>query len=254
MDNKHLVPAVNHAIEILKYLSTHNENNTLTRISEGISINKSSCMRILKTLENAKFVTYDEQAREYNLGSFLVVLGKQAIEKNNYLALGKKYLQDITKNTSMSSLLVSRMNENRLMVVAREEEQLRFTINVGNHFHILSSSYGKWFLANEDEETLEYFIKKLRKTTPFTITDPEQFRLSLATIKQKGYAVSKEEYVLGVTAISAPVFDAEGKLSMVIACVGFASLLDEEECVRVGEYLRKVANEFSMNLKGEFLT
>ncbi|WP_174727577.1 IclR family transcriptional regulator [Mesobacillus harenae] len=248
MTNDYQVPAVNQAIEVLKYLSNNEENRSLSEISQNLSMNKSSCMRILKTLEKSKFVSYDETSKEYSLGPFLVALGNQASEEIDYISRGKTFLNELAKHTSLTSVLVNKISDDRLMNIAKKEQMeggIRVAVTVGKQFYITETSYGKWFLAYGDEQQREIYINKLRKLTPFTITDTEEYKKNLEKIKKVGYAVSREEYILGVNVISAPVFNIKGEIILVIACIGIASLMDESDINSVGAHVKRVAEEFS---------
>ena len=82
MENKNVrseVPALESTIKILEYLSRYNHRaSSLADICKDVNINKSTCHRILKVLENHNYVVYNEDKKQYSLGSSLVVLGARA--------------------------------------------------------------------------------------------------------------------------------------------------------------------------------
>lgn len=78
-----MVPAVERAIQILRYLAEAGaEGRTLTQIQRALGLNKSTCFYILRTLAEHRFVRYEEGDRRYRLGPELVVLGLKAAEFN----------------------------------------------------------------------------------------------------------------------------------------------------------------------------
>src|SRR5258708_33792215 len=71
------------------------------------------------------------------------------------------------------------------------------------------------FLAYEDRAGIAAYIRasRLEPLTPRTITDPEQLRGRLATIRREGFAISLGETVPGAAGIAAPIFNADGSVT-----------------------------------------
>ncbi len=252
------VPALESAIRILEYLSRYrNKERTLSQISKNLSINKSSCHRILKVLAQSRYVTYDEKTKEYTLGSYLIILGTRASEFNNYLTLAKPHLKWLCEQTRQTSVLLEPISNDRLMYVAKEELDqpdlpVHVSVKLGQHFPITSASFGKCFLAYTEKDKADEIIgkAKFKKFTEKTITDIEKFKESLEEVRQKGYAVSNEEHTPGVYGIAAPIFDHDGTIHMVVACMGFSSQLDEEHVAYCGEKLKIAASRIMSVIGG----
>src|SRR5699024_7995225 len=83
------------------------------------------------------------------------------------------------------------------------------------------TSSGKVLLAYGDEDDLEIVLKRgLEKRAKNTITTEEQLKNELKTIKKRGYALSRDEILEGVTSIAAPVRDYTGKVVAAITVAG----------------------------------
>ncbi len=219
------VPAVESAIRILEYLSRYkNKTSTLSDISKNLSINKSTCHRTLKTLENYHFVFYDLETKHYSLGSYLIILGARASEFTNYLAVTQPVLKWLCAESKQTSVLLEPISETSLMYVAKEEAHwpIRVTVSIGQQFPLTSASFGKCYLAFSDEAVAEKLIEKIGfiQFTSKSITNFQQFKYELEKIRLKGYALSLEEHTTGVFGIAAPVFDVNSKVIHVIGCVG----------------------------------
>ncbi|WP_284035672.1 IclR family transcriptional regulator [Neobacillus sp. 114] len=254
MNNYH-VPAVHHSVSILKLLSRYKySNSTLAEISQALSISKSSCMRILKTLEEERMVSYNQSTKRYSLGPSLVVLGSRASEQIDYHSLAKPLLEKLTSETSLTSFLVERISGDRLMYIAKEEStgMIQIKISVGNRFPIKDVSYGKWFLAYMEENERDEILKGgLTQITPYTITDISEYIKTLDVIRKDGVLVSKEEYIEGVVAVSAPVFNSNRDIQLVIGTLGFSTYMTEKDIDAVVQKVKDTANEFTSKLAGE---
>lgn len=245
------VPALEAAIKILEYLSRYTiRERSLSQISKNLEINKSTCHRILKLLTKYRYVSYDPETKQYNLGSYLLILGSRAGEFIDYLKLAKPHLKWVCEETRLTSVLLEPVSNDRLMYVAKEEldmpeHHVQVTVKLGQHFPLTSASFGKCYLAFIEEEEREEIIKKVnfKQFTDKSITDLETFNKSLNEVRRKGYAVSYEEHTPGVFGIAAPIFDYTGSIMMVIACIGFASDISEEQIAFCGEKLKEAAKK-----------
>ncbi|MBB6446781.1 IclR family transcriptional regulator [Bacillus benzoevorans] len=243
------VPALESSIKIMEYLSRYtSKERSLSQISKKLSINKSTCHRILKLLTHYRYVSYDDDSKQYNLGSYLIILGARAAELIDYLKLAKPHLKWVSDQTGLTSVLLEPVSHDRLMYVAKEEPELpdspvQVTVKLGQHFPLTSASFGKCYLAFIEEEKMNEIIQTVnfKQFTDKSIIDYETFKDSLKEVQQKGYAVSYEEHTSGVFGIAAPIFNSAGEISMVIACIGFSSGISEEFVTFCGEQLMEAA-------------
>ena len=227
------VPALEATIRILEYLSRYNHRtSSLADICKGLNINKSTCHRILKVLENHNYVFYNEDKKQYSLGSYLVVLGTRASEFIDYLEICKHHLRELCEETQQTVVLLEPIANDRLMYVAKEEPSLpvRVTVSVGQRFPLTSASFGKCYLAFMDESKTDEIIQKsgFKPFTSKTITNIEEFKQELKSVRMKGYAESYEEHTSGVCGVAAPIFNMHGEVKLVISCVFLSNQPDAD--------------------------
>lgn len=252
------VPALESAIKIMEYLSRFTtKERSLSQISKNLSINKSTCHRILKLLTHYRYVTLDEASKQYHLGPYLIVLGERAAEFIDYLRLAKPYLKQAAEQTRLTSVLLEPISHDRLMYVAKEEPELpdspvQVTVKVGQHFPLTSASFGKCYLAFTEAEKVNEIIETVnfKQFTDKSIVDEKTFKESLNEVRKKGYAVSYEEHTKGVFGVAAPIFNSAGYIQMVIASIGFASEIDEEYVAFCGDTLVETAQKITEAIGG----
>jgi IclR family KDG regulon transcriptional repressor len=231
MENKKVrsdVPALETTIRIIEYLSRYNHStSSLADICKSLEINKSTCHRILKVLENHNYVFYNDEKKLYSLGSYLVVLGARATEFIDYLELCKHHLKELCEETQQTVVLLEPIASNRLMYVAKEEPDLpvRVTVSIGQRFPLTSASFGKCYLAFMDESKAEEIIHSsgFKQFTSKTITNIEEFKKELENVRVKGYAESYEEHTSGVCGVAAPIFGLHGEVKLVVSCLFLSS-------------------------------
>ena len=249
---KYFTPSVDNAAKILIYLSRYkSKQSTLTDISNNLNINKSTCLRVLKTLELNNLIYYNEESKKYSLGIYISVLGHRVEENLNYLKVIKEYLDEASEKTGLTAALLQRVQHDRVMFVAQSQTQLdpKLTISVGNRFPLTEVSYGKWILASVLEEERDYYLKDgLKQVTVKTITDLPHYLKQLEEIKDTNILVSREEYTKDVIAISSALYDWKGQVIAIIALVGVSKLVDKKQEKRLGEMLKEITYRCNQQL------
>jgi DNA-binding IclR family transcriptional regulator len=105
------------------------------------------------------------------------------------------------------------------------------------------------FLADMPGEEAERIIAAgLRRFTPNTITDPDRLRARLADIRADGHCVSRGEMSVDLVSITAPVFDAGGRLSATINVAAPAARVTDERATEILRLAKDAAQQLSQLL------
>ncbi len=245
------VPSVSMAAQALKLLARYKYRScTLTELSEALHVSKTTCLRVMRTLVNEDFVHYDEATKKYGLGPYLIPLGNRASELINSVACATQEMRKVAAATGMTTVLVQRMRDDRLMYIATAEaprDEIRISVSVGQQFPLTAAAFGRCFLAFESEEEWEkYTARGLQKYTEGTVTDPLLWRRRLLETRKRGYAVSHGESREGLSAIAAPIFGGDDVPLLVMACIAFTSQLRDEDLEDVVNTLLPITKRLSM--------
>ncbi len=221
--------------QILRWL--RDRRATLSQICQALSLSKSTAFAILKTLQHAGLVGYDESSRHYFLGAELLGLGEAAARQLDQVSMIKPFLDALVKQTSLTGIVAQRIDQ-RLIVVHKEEgaTAIRATMSIGQVVPPGVGAMGKIlaaFVNSADQASA--------RVTP-------QSRSTLQRVRQRGYSTSYQEYRLGVNAVAAPVFDHRGALALVLCLIGFASAMPPETVASCGSLLRDRCSEASRAL------
>lgn len=250
---KYYAPSVDYAAKILSYLSRYkSKKSTLTEISKDLDINKSACLRILKTLELNNLVHYNEETKKYSLGIYISVLGHRVEENLDYLKRIKEYLDEASTQTKLTATLLQRVSVDRIMFITQSQTMIQpnLTISVGNRFPLTEVSFGKWILANASNEERDYHLKDgLKRVTDINIVDVDKYLVQLEEIKKADILISREEYTKDVIAISTPLYDWKGKIFAVIALIGISKLITDTDLIKICDTLKDIKLRCNEELK-----
>jgi DNA-binding IclR family transcriptional regulator len=100
----------------------------------------------------------------------------------------------------------------------------------------------------------QYGLPAHTPRTPRTITTAEALRRELAREREQGYAVEREENILGRDYIAAPVRDVLGRTSGAMSASLFASQLSEDRIPPLADLVREAALRVGEGLGNRPLT
>lgn len=211
------VQSIDRAAELLEALAAAPEPETAPALADAVGLNRSTAWRILATLEHHGLVERDPDTSRYRLG--VRILGLAAAAGDEPLVrLAHPILRRLADATGETvNLAVAR----RLELVYADQVQARHVMApnwLGHTVPLHATSTGKAFLAAlPDAELVPLALERFTATT---ITDPAALRAELATVRERGYAVSLGELEAALWGVSAAALDAAGRPAAVISVWG----------------------------------
>ena len=251
---KYSVPAVDTAFRIITLLSRKKyQKSTLTEIANALTLNPTTCFRILYELQQLSIVNYDGRNKQYTLGPYLVVLGERAKEHLHDLSLINSYLEKMTAETGLTSYLVSRVGRNRSTIVSKVEgENFGVKVSVGRHFDLVDGSYGKSIIAYANEDDLDYCLKSSKRVKSYTEQEIANLKSELLEVKKNGYAISYNETIKGIFGVGAPIINFNNQVEMSITFVGMCAQYGPDELQPLIDLVKESAEAISAKLNIEF--
>jgi DNA-binding IclR family transcriptional regulator len=249
-DVEYQVPSVALAARILKLLSRYKYKHcSLKDIAELTSTNKTTCLRVLRTLEREDFVKYDPETKKYSLGPYLIPLGKRAMELNDFVAAATAELRSVAVSTGFTTVLVERLQDDRLIYIASEQpphDEPKISVSIGQQFPIGGAAFGRCFLAFDEESEWRRVIESgLVRYTPHSIVDPDAFIAALRQTRRDGYTVSHGTLMEGISSVAAPIFGKTGRVELVMSCLAMTSQLDPDTEQRTAQILMERTRRLS---------
>jgi DNA-binding IclR family transcriptional regulator len=160
-------------------------------------------------------------------------------------------MEDLMEKTR-TSVFIGTLNLDRIIVldIVEARQDLKITAPIGTTMSLFAGAAGKVFLASMGKDEAEPFIteKGLPRFTDNTITDTELYFQELEKVRQQGFALDDEEYIMGVRAASAPI-EGLGQLKSAIWVVGFKAGLDDSRLVSVALETQKAAEKISKRIQ-----
>lgn len=223
---------------------------TISDLARQLGINKGTMRDLLETLRAHGLLERDEERKLYRLGPRLARLGMAALGQMDLARAAHPYLMELASEVNGSVLLLV-PHDDRATIVDKVDGgrvALEISATVGRRIRIAAGACGKVFLAFMSDAQRSEYLSQRTHPTRRTITDPTRYATELDQVRRLGYATDDEEYLVGVRATSAPVFDARGRVAAAVLVVGLTVSLPLEDLPRTGELTARAGRAISAAL------
>lgn len=211
--SRNRLASVTSAARVLKSFSSTNLTWGVADLAEHLSLSTSSTHRILATLADESVLEQDPVTGRYRMGlaafDMVAAMPKQR-SLHEAVLVSMTELRARTGETVQVGVLDGR----EVVYVERLESPntLRVFTELGRRAPAHRTSSGKAILAAMPPAQREQLLVgwQLDAKTEHTITDTDELRNQLRTIRRTGYAENRQESELGVVSVAAPIRDNTG--------------------------------------------
>ena len=244
------IKMVESAMIVLDLLRRSREPLGVNVIAKTCDLNPSTTFRILKTLEKTGWV-YQLEDDQYISGAKISFV----TNKNNfYMALSDaaKYpMQECTDRHGMAMNLIVR---NDADCVILQQSLTKAIMNYVPPLHSVLPYYacggGKILLSALPDSLVDQLLslKRLEALTPYTITDPEEYKCALADVRERGFAIDFQESSINGSCIAVPVLDNEGTIIASLSFSGLIGISDPDKLIKYVPILKETSRKITDSL------
>src|SRR3989440_104685 len=199
------VKAALRTVELLEYFAGHRGLHSLAGLQHDLGYPKSSLYMLLRALTDLGWVETDSTGTLYGIGLRALLVGTSYIDGDHIVRAARETL-DWLAETTTETVHLARLDGTDVVYLTTRESQhyLRPMSRVGRRLPAHTTSLGKSLLAERtDEEVRALLPATLSGLTPNTLVDHAELARDLAATRERGYAVDREENVLGVCCFGA---------------------------------------------------
>lgn len=239
------IQSIELGFSILKEVSRSNKPLTITELSKLCNMPKSQLYRYLISL--CKVGALEKGSNLcYSLGKEMLTMGVFAMQKTDITAKASPYIKKLNEQLNETVALAIWVEDEGPLVVEWVESKKPININVrtGSLVEITPTAIGSIFSAFLPEEKTKKIIQKELKKN---LIQPSKLESNIAFVKKENYAYTNE-YLSGITAVAAPIFNFNKELAATIFVVGITEALDISKDSKVVKELLKTAQQLSESL------
>ena len=182
-------------------------------VARTTGLAKSTCSRILASLDNLGIVERVDEAGRYVIGSGLRALASSGAAAGSLRDLARPYLRELAGRLGESvSLGVMDGGEGLYVLQVAAPGPVQVTDWTGRRFPLHTIAAGQAFMASwTDEQVAEYAADGLAGFTDRTVTTLVGLRQKVGKVRRTGVAWTVGEFSEEITGVAAPVRDADGE-------------------------------------------
>ena len=244
-----LVRSVDRAVAILDLLARDGWRSG-AEVARDLGVHRSTALRLLSTLERHALVERDPRTSKYRLGRRLPQLASVVTGEVDLRFLARPVCERLARAIGETVTLDILDTDQIVPIEQATGSTSVVSVNwLGRRTPVHCTASGKVILALAPVAVRERLLSRpLERTTPHTIVDRGQLEEQLSDALEAGFARTFQELEMGLNAIAAPVFSANGDVVAAIDVSGPAHRLCEGERPELVEQTREAAADLSRRL------
>ncbi|MBT9599104.1 MAG: helix-turn-helix domain-containing protein [Vitreoscilla sp.] len=205
------VASLESGLAVIEAFDARHPKLTLTEVAERTAMTRASARRYLLTLAKLGYADYD--GKYFSLDLRVLRLGYGLLSAAPLPRKAQPVLDALALETGESAS-VAVLDETAVVFLARAQSRRVFsaTVGVGTRLPAFCLSTGRVLLAQCSDVQVRMLLGHTQLTafTANTVTDIDAIVDTVRRARTQGYAVSEEEYELGLRSIAVPVPSATG--------------------------------------------
>lgn len=202
---KHPVRTVDRAFEIIEIVQEL-DGAGVSEVSDRVDIGKSAVHNHLNTLVNKEYLS--KKGDEYHIGLSFLGLGAYARNRTGIYNAARHEVDNLADETGeLANLLIEQNGTGIYLYQSKGENAVELDTYEGKRVGLHCTGLGKAILAFRPREEVEEILDThgMPRITDQTITDREEFFDELEVIRERKYATDREERLMGLCCVAAPI-------------------------------------------------
>ena len=245
------IQSVKRATDIISLFTSSQTQWGITQMAEALDLNKATVWGLATTLEKQGFLQQDPDTLKYSLGPKLFELGMVYVTNLEINTKGSRLAHALAERTRLNARLGIWSGGTALItLLALPKAEDSLSHQIGPRVPAYCSAVGKALLAYLDPREIQDYLKatELVRHTQKTLVSVAKLSKDLEEIRNRGYAVSCEEMILGVAALGAPIFGRNRGLVGAISISGPPAAVLDVNQESIAEQLLRTAAAISQEM------
>jgi DNA-binding IclR family transcriptional regulator len=238
------VRAVGRALEILLAFTPQDEELTVGELVKRIDLSRPTLYRLLHTLQQSGFLVSSGEPQRFRLGPSVARLAHVWSASHSLAAVAQPMMRKVWEATGETVALFVPDGLFRLCVAELPSPQpLSFRRGVGYRERLVLGASGRAILAHLDPGRDE-----LAAYADGVDIDLKRYPAELAKVRERGFAMSKDELIQGAMAVAAPFFTGADQVGGSLGVFGPSARVSGDKAERFGKLLIAEARSLSRAL------
>jgi IclR family acetate operon transcriptional repressor len=252
-DRSGQVQSLVRALTIVNRLALADGGVSLTELAQQVGLSPSTAHRLLTTLEQERYVTFDAERRLWSVGMQAFMAGSAFLRSRNLVNIAKPHMRALMEESEETVNLAVQDHFTAVYLAQTEcSQMMRAFARPGGRVPLHCSSVGKALLSAMKETEIAKVLHNqgLPVITAKTIDNTNTLREDLRRTRERGYAVDDEEHAVGLRCIASTIHNENAEPVAAISISGpMVRILDERIPV-LGDHVRRKADAITAQYGG----
>lgn len=197
-------------LRILALFSRATPSLTQSEIAKTLGLNMTSTYRYINTLVELGYLEKDAKTKTIRPSMHCLLMCINLMHAGDNLRMIKEVIDRINRERNISIDMTFAVEDSLVRIYHKEaEETLTYSLPEFSKNCLHNTALGKAYLSSLSDQLIISKIETLELVakTAKTIVDSNRLRQEIQKTKERGFAMAEEEYLPGVLAIAAPLYD-----------------------------------------------
>lgn len=230
------VKSAERTVRILETLAASPTRLTLAELQARMGYPRSSLHALVRTLRELKWVESDDSGSSFGVGPHALISGTAYLDRDPSLPYAVEALEDLRAEIGYTVHYARRDEAHVLYLASRESrDSVRVVSRVGRRLPAHITALGQALLAELTSEEVDKILpSELEPYTKRSIVAADELHTELASVRDRGFAVEREQGTPGVACVAAAVH-YRIPASDAISCSMPAAAATDKEIARVSQ-------------------
>jgi DNA-binding IclR family transcriptional regulator len=227
------------AFQVLETVAKDGSPLSVTEISRRIGLDRATCYRMLRTVEEAGYLVRDAETKNFRMSRRVVSLAKHLLAEDEDRLLVSQTLKRISAASGETSHYSELDRDSAILTQRSKGTQLvAVDFQIGERTPLHMTSVGKAILAFQSPDFVKAYLKKpLPRSTQHTITDAGALTAELDRVRATGIAYDRYELALGMKCVAVPTRETNRAVRAGISISGPDSRFTDAKLAELGELI-----------------
>jgi IclR family acetate operon transcriptional repressor len=245
------VQSLGRALDLMESVAMAEQGAGLTELAKATGLAPSTAHRLLKTLQQRRYVSHDAERGLWFVGVQSFTVGAAFLRTRNVVAAARPIMRQLMEDSGESVSLAVLDGADAVYLAQIEcRAMMRALARPGGRAPLHCSGVGKALLAalGEEERAPLYGRVQFTRYTEHTLGDPAALDAALRPIASQGFAVDNEEFALGLRCVAAAIRDEYGEPVAAISCSGPTARVTVDRIAPLGRLVAAAAADIAAAL------
>ena len=238
------VQSLENGLDLMLIVAHNRRPMKITDVAEQAGISPSKAHRYLVSFMRAGFVTQDEETGLYGMGPVALEFSLSCLATIEPISLATREAEQLCMATG-HTVAVAVWGSFGPTVVRWEQPARPIMVNIGlgSVFPLHRSASGRVFAAFMAPDVIRAWLKRAENSRQDDSTHE-----TVEQVRQRGLARAQGDFMDGMSAFAAPVFDDRGRLVLTITVLGYKAGFDHRWSSPIAARLKAAAENVSRAL------